>query len=295
MHEDDQNPETWITSKNAGIGDWTTSAGEPETASTTLYPFRSTTTSWYDSDSVKRTEVFGYTYPETQGLKYPISDTERKALIQTIENYYGSLPNMIRQSKNGNKNAGDFLLPRAELLKQISDKQVTANNNEMMKLVPTLPETQTLLQRFLEPSKPFLKNLASDNKYLEWLVNLKAEKHSLDGAFSVHVFLGAVEENSVSLWPMSPHYVGSFAPLRRPSNTSCAKCQRDQRDHMEVTGQIPLTIALVERYLAGIIPDISPNTVIPYLTKNLHWRVASVSHLPLPSISYHYYPWNRKS
>lgn len=46
---------------------------------------------------------------------------------------------------------------------------------------------------------------------------------------------------------------------------------------MEVTGQIPLTLALTERYLAQMIPDLRAETVVPYMTKNLHWRVEAVS------------------
>ena len=41
--------------------------------------------------------------------------------------------------------------------------------------------------------------------------------------------------------------------------------------------QIPLTIALIERYLAGIIDDLSEQSVVPYLTENLHWRVTQVN------------------
>jgi tyrosinase len=75
-----------------------------------------------------------------------------------------------------------------------------------------------------------------------------------------------------------PTHVGTFAPLGQPEDTSCEKCQEDQENALEVTGQIPLTVALVERFLAGIIHDLSPTHVVPYLQKNLHWRVVDVSH-----------------
>lgn len=56
-------------------------------------------------------------------------------------------------------------------------------------------------------------DLAPDNRYLEWMTNIKAQKHTLDGAYSVHVFLGPVDEENVALWPAAPTHVGTFAPL----------------------------------------------------------------------------------
>lgn len=49
------------------------------------------------------------------------------------------------------------------------------------------------------------------DKYLEWLVNLKAQKHVLGGDFTVHIFLGPVEEDNILLYPTSPNHVGTFS------------------------------------------------------------------------------------
>ncbi|OCL03657.1 Di-copper centre-containing protein, partial [Glonium stellatum] len=275
LHEDDKKEETYVTKQTSYDGSYTVRAGDDESIDTPLYPFRDTVTSWYTSKSVKRTETFGYTYPETAGLQYPTSGPAKDALVKTIGDYYTPLPNMIRQSRKGNKNAGIELIPQAQLLKEITNKKVTANTSEMMTLVSKMPDTQTLIQNSVGPSKPFIRDLAPDNKYLEWLVNLKAEKHALDGTFTVHIFLGPVEEENVYLWPASPNHVGTFATFGQSQDTGCGKCQQDQRDHTQVTGQIPLTLALVERYLAGILPDLGEDSVVPYLTQNLHWRVAT--------------------
>ena len=159
----------------------------------------------------------------------------------------------------------------------MADSKATANAAKTVQLGSETPKAQSLLQTSLEPSKPMLKDLAPKNKYLEWLINLKAEKHTLNGDFTVHAFLGPVPEDQVSLWPLSAYHVGTFAPLGQAHDTGCIKCRKGQRDHLQVTGQIPLTIALIERYLAQLIPDLSVDTVVPYLTENLHWRVESVS------------------
>jgi tyrosinase len=265
-------------------------AEDPETTTTPLYPFRASEDEdgWYQSingsdetslkTSVKRTEPFGYTYPETDGLTYPLSDDAKSTLKEAIDEKYVNAASLIQQSKAGNKKAGDILLPQVALLKETLIKKVASNVSTTMQLVSHLPAPQVLLQDSIGPDKPYLKNLAPKNEYLEWLVNIKAEKHALGGKYSVHVFLNPVEEDNVALWRLSPHYVGSFVPFGQARNTGCGNCKTQQQDHMQITSQIPLTVALIERYLAGILPNINEETVIPYLTENLHWRVESVSH-----------------
>ena len=263
--------------REAGEASFTTSIGGDETIDSPLYPFRPEVDSWYTSRTVRSTKDFGYSYPETAGLKYPTSQVEKEDLLKKIGEIYDSLPKMIQESKKHIPTAGQDLLVRAHIAAQIDKKAIPATAASLQTLAQHLPDPQTLLQTSLEPSKPFLRDLAPDNKYLEWMTNIKAEKHTLDGAYSVHVFLGPpADEPNPSLWPASPTHVGTFAPLGQPSTTGCGKCQNDQRDRTQVTGQIPLTIALVERYLAGIISGLGTGDVMGYLTRELHWRVVKV-------------------
>lgn len=185
-----------------------------------------------------------------------------------IGKIYDSLATMIQESKKHIPDVGKNLLPRAHIVAQIEEKVAPATVASLENLVEALPDAETLLKPSLEPSKPFLRDLAPNNKHVEWMTNIKAEKHTLDGAYSVHVFLGpADEEINPALWPASPTHVGKFAPLGQESTTACGKCQDDQRNHTQVTGQIPLTIALVERYLAGIVAGLKATDVVAYLTK----------------------------
>lgn len=278
LHEDDHKEETYVTTQSGGRGTFTVLPRTKEGIDTPLHPFRDTESSWYTSGKVKRTEPFGYAYPETAGINYPASGSAKETLIKVIKKIYPALSDMIRESKEGNSEAGMDLLPQAEVLKEIKVKKLTANTSELVKLVSKLPDTQTLLQNSLGGSKPYLRDLAPDHKYLEWLINISAPKHVLDGTFTVHIFLGPVQEEQVYLWPASPHHVGTFAPLGQAGNTGCEKCQQDQRDDVHVTGQIPLTLALVERYLNGKPRDLSKDHVVPYLQEHLHWRVARVRH-----------------
>lgn len=227
---------------------------------------------------MRRTELFGYAYPETLGLSYPLSKGARDALTKTVKETYPSAAEAIAKSKREDPTAGAGLLPQAAILKQIHTQHLKATTDELQKLASKLPEEDKLIEQFSGPTQPYLHKFAPDNTFLEWIVNIKAQRHALDGQYSVHVFLDAVEDTNVALWPLSPHHVGTFAPLGQASGTGCTKCQVDQADNREVTGQIPLTLALMERYLAGLVDDLSVEKVAPYLTKNLHWRVVKVSY-----------------
>lgn len=122
-----------------------------------------------------------------------------------------------------------------------------------------------------------LKDLAPHGKYLEWITNIKVRKHALDGTFFVHIFLGDFNRDDPQAWRSDPNLVGTFSVLGESVGTGCRKCQKDREDQLQVTGQVPLTLALAERYLAGQIENLTPEKVVPYLQTNLHWRVAAVS------------------
>jgi tyrosinase len=230
---------------------------DEQTVLTKLYPFRPTPTTWYDSNTMKQTKDFGYYYPETAGTTYPIDETAKTALRAKITALYPSPARLFVMSKKGLDGAEKTLLPKAEIVKSVESESapvaVTAATSRKLKdLIP------------------------ANDKYLEWLVNIKAEKHALGGDYSVFVFLGPPDDAKPSQWQFSPLYVGAFYPFGQSNETSCANCRDAQRDHTNITGQIPLTLALMERYLVDIIPDMQHSTVVEYLKVNLHWRVRKV-------------------
>lgn len=96
----------------------------------------------------------------------------------------------------------------------------------------------------------------------------------------MHVFLGDFNRDDPISWNSASNKVGSVNVLGDSLDTGCEKCQEDQANALTVTGQVPLTLALAERYLAGLLDNLSVEAVIPYLQKNLHWRVSLVGFLP---------------
>ena len=125
-----------------------------------------------------------------------------------------------------------------------------------------------------------IQDIAPHGKYLEWIVNLKVQKHALGGTFLVHVFLGDFPRDDPTAWLSAPNKVGALTVLGDSPDTGCLKCEADRVAHLQITGQVPLTLGLVERYLAHQIDDLTPEKVVPYLQTNLHWRVTLVNGIP---------------
>jgi tyrosinase len=247
-------PEPYVVPTPARKGNFTTAAKQQEDDKTPLEPFSNTKGDFWKAKDVKETKTFGYCYPETEEWKFSGKPgAYRKDTIDKIRVLYpaGSLANIIRDKAKDSKASIKLLESRAETVAQT-------------------PLQQLKVERQVE-------DLAPDNKYLEWITNLKAKKHTLGASFNVHVFLGPITEENPVLWHTEENHVGAFAVLGQPADTGCEKCQSDQTNDVQVTAQIPLTVALAERYLANKIDGLTPEVVRPYLQENLHWRVTRVS------------------
>ncbi|KAF4456902.1 tyrosinase precursor [Fusarium austroafricanum] len=291
LHANPSDPKAWVTTKVSAWGSWVTAENTEEGLKTDLAPFYKDASHFWTSDDVRETVKFGYSYPETKSWAFNSTADYRKDIYKQLETIYptGSLATMIAASNTGDQKPEEALRARAKKLARVTaiDEPNTAitalslakavsppaSTSELIAALPSLEVPTVNI-----PEKRSLKNLVKDNSYLEWLVNIKAVKHTLRGEYLVHVFLGPVpEEESTCLYTVSPYHVGTFSPLGQNTETSCSKCKRDQVAGMEITGQIPLTIALAERYLADELESLSEPHVIEYLQRNLHWEVVDES------------------
>jgi len=110
----------------------------------------------------------------------------------------------------------------------------------------------------------------------EWITNIRVQKHSLGGAFQVHVFIGDVPADANS-WLTHVNNVGTCSTLgSNPATTSCEKCKTDASKGLIVTGVIPLTEAMLDAILQGNLQSVKVEGVKPYLAKLLHWRITQV-------------------
>lgn len=244
------NPDSYVTPQRAKNDTVTTPKGTLEDIATHLTPFWKSSDAFWTSEGVRKTELLSYAYPETQRWNFKTPDEYCKNVRATVKELYGpsSLSWILEQSTPGN------LSSRAKLI------------------VPSNAQHD-------------ITDLVTNGKYLEWIVNLKVEKHCLDGPFNVPVFLGDFERDDPSKWDSTANIVGSFSVLGDPADTGCGKCQSDRENHSVITGQVPLTLALAERYLGGELTNLESENVIEYLKKHLHWRVIFVRIFPSFAVS----------
>lgn len=205
-----------------------TKPGGQEDAKTPLAPFYKSTTDFWDSDGVRSTKTFGYAYPETEDWEYSSSAEYRASIVENLKSLYseGSLAELVRAEKAGSPEPSNLLRARAETLAQVAKADAPSNTATLLQVVDQKnpPEKSVPpITKALVPSTPVkvpdvklpegrnLKKLVPSDKYLEWLVNLKAQKHVLGGDFTVHIFLGPVEEDNILLYPTSPNHVGTFS------------------------------------------------------------------------------------
>ncbi|TVY40862.1 Tyrosinase [Lachnellula occidentalis] len=115
----------------------------------------------------------------------------------------------------------------------------------------------------------------------EWIVNLKVDKHALNGSFFVHIFLGDFGSDPVG-WSFEPNLVGTWAVLDK-FNTANAP-------NKPVSGTIPLTGVLSKLILANKLQSLDPDIVQPCLIANLKYRITllddtEVGNGEVPSLS----------
>jgi tyrosinase len=111
------------------------------------------------------------------------------------------------------------------------------------------------------------KTSAPSNRPLyDWTAQIQADQYELGSSYSVIIFLGHVPDNPRD-WEISPNYVGShYAPVE--SVPEGGERRRDKGVIIE--GFVHLNHAIAKH--SGL-HSFEPDVVVPYLTKNLDWRV----------------------
>ncbi|KAK1721332.1 uncharacterized protein BDZ83DRAFT_704785 [Colletotrichum acutatum] len=247
------NPSKYVTPQKSNFATIVRDARMDEDANTSLPPFAHTIDGdgnqiFWTSVEVKDTKSFGYIYPETRSVF-----ATREAVINEVDRIYykrASFANILRSQP-----------PDIETLKALRDR-AKAHLTTPGIVAPELPTGRDL------------PKLAVGDKYLEWLVNIRADKSELDGNYIVNVFIGDPSDSTPPLLYMKDRaHVGSFATFGQAEESPCENCKKGRAENHRITGQIPLTIALVERYLAGLVDSLTPEHVIAFLKDKIRWRI----------------------
>lgn len=246
--------------------------GAKQKAATPLAPFNASEVinDFWTSAAAKDTKKFGHVYPETRDWVYKDAAAIKSQLRSLYS--YGSLSTMFNEPSIKSNIVSRARLHSLAAQIPLPTPTVESVQTDGDKIPKEIAQKAASVKI---PTDRDLKNLVIDNKYLEWLVDIKAEKHAKDGNFVVHVFLADPQDEKPALYIFNHDHVAAFSTLGQGRETGCEKCKVDQAERIEVTGQIPLTLALVERYQAGLLDGLTPEVVEPYLAKNLHWRVVT--------------------
>jgi len=102
----------------------------------------------------------------------------------------------------------------------------------------------------------------------EWTARIEFKKYELGTSFSVLIFLGPVPDNPREL-RTSPNYVGGHHAFVNSAANSCTNC-RNRRDLVQ-EGFVHLNHGILKHL--GHTASLEPDDIVPYLTKNLEWRV----------------------
>ena len=280
MNDKPEDPSTYVTPGHPR-GDPTFLEPDTEGPETPLAPFTKNEKAeeylqnFWRSKEVRYTKTFGYVYPETV-------EEDPAAVWAALDKLYptGSAIALLNKPKPALKASTAELAPLAKSHRMVAEKTidtkiiVAAVKEGDSKALQTIASASEATKVQL-PKDRSLEDIVKDRKYLEWLVNVKAVKHSLGGDYFVHVFIGDPDDNIAESYLTNPTHVATFSTFGQDPSTGCGKCQKAQVNRAEVTGQIPLTIALLERYLAGHVHGLGPEDVVPFLQTHLHWRVTN--------------------
>ncbi|OBR08255.1 Tyrosinase [Colletotrichum higginsianum IMI 349063] len=130
-----------------------------------------------------------------------------------------------------------------------------------------------------------LGDVISHHKMTQWNVTFSVDKFSLDGSFVIFFFLGDFSPE-VATWTTDPHLAGSsgiFASSRAAIDSgACENCSKQEASGLKYMDTVALTPALLtywdnqEEHYGCRVGDLSPGYVLPFLVRNLHWRVVNI-------------------
>ncbi|KAG9238946.1 tyrosinase precursor [Amylocarpus encephaloides] len=304
------NPSSYTIDKPSQSGTFVRARRAKETKDTPLAPFVNSTGAMWTSTAVQNTETFNYAYPETQRWAFG-TDAEYQANVQkTVQRLYGGISNQFMAMAAASGLPAATPPPAAPsapapVISEGIDKTKAANGSAAAGADPPPAEkpaehhpsnplgdfVENMKQHIMGSSEPRdgVRGLDLESEigqpsatpagpqrassFTEYIANLKAPKHILNQGFRVYVFLGDFTP-STDTWCTQDASIGTLTVFgSNPETTGCGKCQADAEDDVVVTGTVPLTAALLQQYQAGNLGGLSKENVLPWLRRNLHWRV----------------------
>jgi tyrosinase len=122
-----------------------------------------------------------------------------------------------------------------------------------------------------------MTNTSQTRTQKEWTTRVKVDENAVGGSFSVLIFLGTVPEPD--RWRDTPSYVGSVSAYTGGYGSYGSYGSGGPAG---TTNLIEGFVYLNENLASQLgSRKFDPETVVPYLTRNLDWRIEKVSKMPV--------------
>lgn len=227
------NPHSYIVPTVNNWGTYYESPGTIDTGTSSLAPFHADNgTSMWTSDTVRELAVFNYAYPELPDW----------ALDAT------QLANYVRLQVNMKYNPAVTTTRKRPRRRALTDENVSA--------------------AFESLSYTELQDLRINNAAYQWTINIVVARFAYDTGFDLDFFIGS-PPSDVRARATACNLVGTQSSFT--GWNVAAMFPHGAPDGM-AQGELSLTHALAAAVNRGYLADLSPETVVPVLQRQLTWR-----------------------
>lgn len=225
----------YSATQNTIMTTWATPNGYTFNMDTGIPPFRNTDNSFHSCDTVKDWTQFGYTYPEF---------TESDGSAASIQHYVDILYGPQASATAGDPNA------KRDLSSMVNGVMSGAMNS----LNQTLSAVNTTMTALLSPTQ------AANGSLFQYFADIHTPRFTLGGSYSVCAFHGGPSTPETSKWLSDPNIIGSIGVFSNPGMT---------QNKMLISGQIPLTTWATQAQKDGLVENLAPEKMVPFLQQHL--------------------------
>ncbi|KAI9897875.1 hypothetical protein N3K66_007731 [Trichothecium roseum] len=238
------NPDAWIRPMPAGESSYTSTLGTVETSETELKPFYINNNTFWTSDMARTTEIFGYTYADTD-IYGTTEDELRMYLTRKINDWWGGSSVMGLDTESSSSHR---LYPHI-----VSDVSAAY---ALKGFKPNMKDSLDVLSG----------TIIDKGRYTEWIANVHVNVEAMDASYAVHFFFGEAPPGCE--WATAVNEVGSVAIFAMNHGTG---------SKAKISGTLPLTTSLLKMVAAGTIPHLRPDAVEPFIHQALEFRVCDIN------------------
>ncbi|KAH9476336.1 prephenate dehydrogenase (NADP(+)) [Psilocybe cubensis] len=268
------NPGVWVSKGDSEFGSFTMPPEIPVDETTPLTPFWDSQTSFWASSSTQDTTKLGYTYPEFNGLDMGNASAVKTAIGNIVNRLYGTsvFGSFAAAAPSSFGTTAAFAIPASLPAPEQSPPATAEKATEQHVL--SAPSASRDIKEAESGHGPALHThhiIPPSQGLYDWTARIECKKYEIGTSFSVLIFLGTVPEDPND-WLVDPHFVGAHHAFVNSSAGECANC-RNQSD-LVIEGFVHLNRAIVKH--SGL-SSLAPDAVVPYLSKELHFRAQKVN------------------